>query len=402
MADGAASAPFLAYGRQHIDESDIAAVAEALRGDYLTTGPTVAAFEAAVARAVDAPEAVACSNGTAALHLAVMAAGLKPGDLAVVPAITFAATANACAYQGADVLFADVDPSTGRMTGATLAEALARADRPVRAILPVHLGGHAVEMAEVRAQAEGIGAVVIEDACHALGTETPSGQIGACPDSLMACFSLHPVKTLTTGEGGVITTRDPELAARMRRLRSHGMERDPAQFLDREAGFDGDVPNPWWHEQQDLGFNYRLPDVLCALGLSQLKRLPDFIARRRRLAALYAEALAPLAPAVRLVQGTSGTLPALHLLQVLIDFEGAGLTRRRLMERLHARGIGAQVHYIPVHRHPYWRARNGETRLPGAESFYDRTLSLPLHYNMTEADPARAAAALAEVLGVRP
>ncbi|HYE43485.1 MAG TPA: aminotransferase class I/II-fold pyridoxal phosphate-dependent enzyme, partial [Caulobacteraceae bacterium] len=246
-------AAFLPYGRQHIDEDDIAAVAEALRADFLTTGPLVEQFERAFAERVEAPEAVACSNGTTALHLAVTALGVGPGDTCIVPSVTFVATANVCAMQGAEVVFADVDPASGLLTEQGLADALARAAGPVKAILPVHLCGNAVDMEAVRAMAGRQGAAVVEDACHAVGTDTPAGPVGSASLSDAVCFSFHPVKTLTTGEGGMVTTRDSALAARMRRLRSHGLERD----------LDG-APGPWWYEQPELGFNYRLPDILCA------------------------------------------------------------------------------------------------------------------------------------------
>jgi len=316
-----------------------------------------------------------------------------------VPAITFAATANCVRYEGGEVVFADVDPATGLMTPQTLAEALRRAGGArVRAVLPVHLGGMTGELSGLRRAAEAAGAVVIEDACHALGTRTPEGLVGACAGSALACFSFHPVKTICTGEGGAVTTNDAALAERLRLYRSHGITRDAARFEDREAAFDGGAANPWWYEEHDLGWNYRLPDVLCALGLSQLAKLDRLLARRRRLETLYREALQGLAPHVRTIAPPPGCDPALHLFQVLIDFEAAGLSRRQAMERLKARGIGTQVHYIPVHRQPYYRARYGEVALPGADRFYRETLSLPLYPAMADADVGRVAAALGEVL----
>jgi UDP-4-amino-4,6-dideoxy-N-acetyl-beta-L-altrosamine transaminase len=400
MPEDGAAAPFLPYGRQTIEDDDLAAVAEALRADFLTTGPLVERFEAALAERTGARFAVVCNSGTAALHLAVKAIGLEPGEACIVPAITFAATANCVRYEGGEVVFADVDPATGLMTPGTLAAALERAGGlRVRAVLPVHLGGMTCDLPGLRRAAEAVGAVVVEDACHALGTRTPEGLVGACAESALACFSFHPVKTICTGEGGAVTTNDPALAERLRLYRSHGITRDPARFEDGEAAFDGGVANPWYYEEQDLGWNYRLPDLLCALGLSQLAKLDRFIERRRRLEALYREALAVLAPVVRTIAPPPGCDPALHLFQVLIDFEAAGLTRRAAMERLKARGIGTQVHYIPVHRQPYYRARYGELVLPGADRFYRQTLSLPLFPGMLDADPARVAAALGAVLG---
>ena len=389
MPDGAArTSAFLPYGRQSIDEADIEAVAEALRADFLTTGPMVDRFEAVFAETVGAPFAVACSNGTTALHLAVAALDVGPGDICVVPSITFVATANVCAMQGAQVVFADVDPSTGLMTEETLADALARANGDVRVVLPVHLAGNACDMAAIGAMADRWGCSVVEDACHAVGTTTPDGPVGSTRRSDAACFSFHPVKTLTTGEGGMVTTRDAALYARMRRLRSHGLVRE---------GFDCS-PGPWWYEQTELGWNYRLPDILCALGVSQLKRLPAFVAQRRRLAARYAEQFAALAPLVRIPPATEGVDPALHLLAARIDFAALGTTRAAFMEQLRRRGVGSQVHYIPVHRQPYWVERSRTPTLPGADAWYAQTLSLPLFPAMTEADVDRVCEAVADCI----
>ena len=395
-----ASDDFLPYGRQTIEADDIAAVVDALQADLLTTGPMVGGFEAALAEAAGARFAVACVNGTAALHMAVRAAGLKPGEACVVPSVTFLATADAVAFEGAQVVFADVDPATGHMTPQALAEALARAgDVRVRAVLPVHLRGDPVHLPAIGAVAEAAGAVVIEDACHALGTSTPWGLVGAGGPAAMACFSFHAVKTITTAEGGAVTTNDPALAERLRRIRNHGAERDPGRFAGGEAAFTEGEPNPWWYEQIELGWNYRLPDVNCALGLSQLKKLPRFAARRRALFARYCEALADLAPAVRTPRPLEGSQPCWHLMSVQIDFAAAGLSRKAVMDRLRARGIGTQVHYIPVHRQPWWRAKSPELELPGADAYYAGTLSLPLYPAMTDFDVDRVARALAEVLG---
>lgn len=382
--------PFLPYGRQTIEDDDVAAVAAALRGDFLTTGPTVERFEQAFAAEVGAAHAIACSNGTAALHMAMLAAGVGPGDICIVPSITFLATANCAAYVGADVVFADVDPDTGLMTPETLAEALRRAEgRRVRAVLPVHLRGDVCDLPALAELAEAAGAILVEDAPHALGSSLRHGnavsRVGDCAFSAMTTFSFHPVKTIATGEGGMVTTNDTDLAAALRRFRSHGMTRTPG----------GD---PWAYEMAEPGFNYRLPDINCALGLSQLAKLERFAGRRRTLAALYESALAPLAPAVRLARGPAGSEPTLHLLTVLIDFEAAGLSRRAVVDGLAARGIGSQVHYIPVHTQPYWRARHGDLDLPGARAWYERCLSLPLFPAMVEDDVARVATALTEVL----
>lgn len=393
-----AAPAFLPYGRQAIDEDDVAAVAAVLRSDYLTTGPAVAAFERAFSQAVGAPHAVACANGTAALHLAMMALDVGPGDAVVVPTITFTATANGARFCGAEVIFADVDSDTALMTPDNLREALARANgRPVKAILPVHFAGAAADTAEIAAIARDCNAAIVEDACHAVGATRTDGRIGDCLDAAMCVFSFHPVKTIAAGEGGMVTTRDPALAQRLAQLRSHGLVREPEDFID--PGFSRDADGgeaPWAYEMQALGYNYRLSDIHAALGLSQLKKLSAFAARRRSLAALYAHTLAPLAPLVRPLRMTDGACP--HLCVVLIDFEAAGLSRGETMRRLRAAGVGAQVHYMPVHRQPYYRARYGPLDLPGAECYYKRCLSLPLYAAMTDDDVLRVADSLCDAL----
>ncbi len=396
---------FLPYGKQCIDDEDVAAVAAALRGDYLTTGPTVGKFERAFADYVDARYAVASNSGTAALHLACMALGLGPQDHVVVPSVTFLATANAARFCGAEVIFADVDPSTGRLTAETLKEALARHPgiRP-RAVLPVHLNGHSVDLGAVNAVAESHGMTVIEDACHALGGLHAAGngttaKSGACALSKMSCFSLHPVKTLTTGEGGVTTTNDEALYRAMLLYRNHGMTRDAAEFTAKDQAFDATgAALPWYYEMQALGPNYRITDVACALGLSQLKKLDGFVARRRELTAHYDRKLADLAPRLALVPGEAGDDPALHLYVVLIDFPAIGCSRSEAMAFLKGRGVGTQVHYLPVHRQPYYVKRYGKQDLPGADAYYERALSIPLYPDMTLADADRVIAALHDLV----
>lgn len=396
-----AGEPFLPYGRQSIEADDIARVAESLQADYLTTGPLVGRFEEAFAASLGARHAVVSNSGTAALHLATFAAGLGPGDVAIVPSVTFLATANAVRYVGAEVVFADIDPESGLLTPAGAEAALARAGtlgRP-RAILPVHLNGHSVDMVGIRALAERHRLTVIEDACHAIGGSHPAGNgamapVGACAASDFACFSLHPVKTITMGEGGVTTTNDEAAARRMSRFRSHGMVREPGQFEQPGLAFGPDgQANPWYYEMPEPGFNYRATDFACALGLSQLGKLSRFAQRRREMRARYDRLLKPLAPAIRPVRPTAGDA-VLHLYAVLIEFDSLGLDRASAMQRLRDEGIGTMVHYLPVHMQPYYRRRYGETVLPGAEAYYRRVLSIPFYPGMSDADIDRVAAAL--------
>ncbi len=385
----------LPYGRHTIDDDDIAAVAAVLRGDFLTTGPKVDEFEASFARATGAAHAVVCNSGTAALHLAVLAQDLGPGDAAVVPTETFLATANVVRMTGAEVVFADVDADTGLLTAEGLQAAIDRARaqklKP-RIALPVHLGGQLCDMAALAAVAKANGIVLVEDACHSLGVP----DVGATPHSAAACFSTHPVKAIATAEGGAVTTNDASVAARMRRLRSHGMVRDAVDFQNRDLAFESNQPNPWYYEMQEIGWNYRIPDVLCALGISQLKKLEGFWRRRMEIAALYDRLLAPLAPVIRPVP--HGARPhGWHLYAVLIDFKALGTTRKAVMEWLRGRGVGTQVHYIPVHRQPYYRERYGSLDLPGADAYYSRCLSLPMFPSMSDDDVTRVAEALTEL-----
>ncbi len=385
----------LPYGRHWIEDDDIAAVVEALRSDHLAHGPRVSAFERAFAEAVGAAEAVACSSGTAALHLALAALDVGPGDICVVPAVTFLSTATAARFCGAEVVFADVDADTGLMTPRTLGQALARASRPARAVLPVHLAGRLCDMEGLAEVARAGGAVLVEDACHAVGGYDAAGRrTGSCAFSDAASFSFHPVKTLAAGEGGMVACNDGGRAERMRRLRNHGVTRDPG-LMSRPGSFDaGGEANPWSYEQLELGFNYRMNELEAALGLSQLGKLDRFVARRAALAARYDRALGPLAPSVRPTPIAPGQRPGLHLYTVLIDFEALGVDRAELMRRLQAAGVSTQVHYIPLYSQPYFRSLYGDLRLPGAQAYYARVLALPLFPAMGEADVDQVVEAL--------
>lgn len=387
---------FLPYGRQWIDDADIDAVTACLKSDFLTTGPAVTAFETAFAKTVQAPHAISCHSATAGLHLAYDALGLKPGQCAIIPSITFVATANAARYCGADVIVCDVDPENGLVTPDTLSDALARLGGRQGLIAPVHLAGVPCDMSALAELARDHSLSVVEDASHAVGSLDENGApTGACPHSDAAVFSFHPVKTLACGEGGMVTTRDAALAERLALARSHGVVRE-ADGFERTDGAD----EPWWYEMQALGWNYRMPDINAALGLSQLKKLPVFAERRRQLAQSYNDLLADLAPIVSPPAGREAVEPCRHLYNVRIDFEAAGQSRAQVMSKLRERGVGTQVHYIPVHQHPYYVRLNGEQVLPGAERHYARTLSLPLYPMMSDDDPARVVRALKAVLGL--
>jgi perosamine synthetase len=376
----------LAYGRQNITEDDIAAVIAALRSDYLTQGPLVALFEQRFAARVGAKHAVAVTNATAALHLALQVAGVGPGHRVVTSPNTFLASANCAAYVGATPDFADVDPVTGTLDPAVLKRDW-RDD--TRAIVAVDFAGQTADLPEIARVARARGAVVIEDACHAVGGKFHADgrcwNVGGNPWADMAVFSFHPVKTLTTGEGGMLVTDRDDWAVQARRLRSHGIERESARFESLESG-------PWVYEMQELGYNYRLTDIQCALGLSQLDRLDAALARRREIVAAYNTAFAGLdwltTPGLR-VAADAGTT-SWHLYAVQIDFLKLGRRRASVMATLREAGVGTQVHYIPVHLQPWYRRTYGygPGKCPVAEAAYERTLSLPLFPTMTDADVA--------------
>lgn len=389
----------ITYGKHHIDEDDIDAVVKVLRAGILTQGPVVPAFERAVADYVGARHAVAVASGTAALHLAAMAAGLGPGDTLVTSPITFVASANAGRYVGADVAFADIDPHTVNLSPASLADVVRGRDR-VRAIVPVHFGGLPCDMVEIKAIADAAGAIVIEDAAHALGSRYPDGQaVGSCAHSLMTIFSFHPVKAIAAGEGGMITTNDDAMYRELLRLRSHGINKlDDRLECPERAATDG-LPNPWYYEMQELGYHYRITDIQCALGLSQFAKIDRFIARRRELAERYDRAFAGmrhLAPAQPMGRERSG----LHLYAVRIDFAALGTSRAAFMARLREGGIGTQVHYIPVPAQPYYQRLGFKPEdYPNALAYYEQALSLPLFYDLTDEQQERVIGLVRELAG---
>lgn len=372
------------YGRQSLDDSDVAAVVEVLQSSWLTTGPRVEEFEHAFAAATGAREAVAVSNGTAALHAAMHALGIQPGDEVIVPTMTFAASANCVVYQGGTPVFADVDPDTLLIDPASVERLITPR---TRAVVAVDYAGQSCAYDALRDVARPHGVRIVDDASHSLGGSLHGRPVGTLAE--LNTFSLHPVKIITTGEGGVITTDDPDLATRMRRFRNHGIDSDHRQ---RE------LRGSWVYEMNDLGYNYRLTDFQCALGTSQLRKLPAWSARRRAVAARYDEAFAAL-PAVAPLAVREGVEHAYHLYVIRLDTENAGLDRARVFAELREAGIGVNVHYIPVHLHPFYRERFG-TRAglcPAAEAAYERILSLPIFPLMSDADCDRVVEAVARV-----
>ncbi|MBL8470073.1 UDP-4-amino-4,6-dideoxy-N-acetyl-beta-L-altrosamine transaminase [Methyloversatilis discipulorum] len=381
---------FIPYGRQQISEEDIEAVVRVLRSDYLTQGPAVPAFEQAVARHCGAAYAVAMNSATSALHVACLALGVGPGDRVWTSPVTFVASANCALYCGATVDFVDVDAATGNMCAARLAAKLEQAERDgtlPRVVIPVHLCGRSCDMKAIRALSRRYGFAVIEDASHAIGARYDGAPVGDCRYSDITVFSFHPVKIITTAEGGMALTQDAALARRMERLRSHGITRDPADMTQAPDG-------PWYYQQIELGFNYRMTDMQAALGLSQMSRLDAFVARRHEVAARYADALAGLP--VDLPPAEPDGRSALHLYVVRV---GADLDRRVVFEALRARDIGVNVHYIPVHLQPYYAAlgfRPGHC--PAAERYYAAAISLPMHPGLSDADHDRVVMALRDAL----
>ncbi|WP_456427414.1 DegT/DnrJ/EryC1/StrS family aminotransferase [Rhodocaloribacter sp.] len=381
-----ASAPFLPYSRPLVSEEDVAAVAEALRDPIISQGARLEAFERAFAEKVGAAHAVAFSSGTAALHGMCFVAGLGPDDEVIVPALTFAGTANAVRYLGGTPVFADVDPATLCLD----VEAVRAALTPrTRAILTVDFAGHPSAYAPLRALADEAGCLLLADAAHAPGATYRGRPVGS-DLAAMTAFSFNPVKNMTSAEGGMVTTADAERAARLRQFRVHGMTRDPDRL-------EAPSPGGWYYEQQFLGFNYKLSELHAALGLSQLRRLEAFNAHRRRLAAFYDEALAGLP--LRLPTAPPDGLHARHLYPVQV-LAPPPRHRDALFAALRAAGIGVQVHYIPVPMHPdYRRMGYSMAGLAHTAQYYARALSLPLHPAMTEADAERVAAAVRAFFG---
>ncbi len=364
---------FIPYGKQYIDEEDIQAVVEVLRGDYITTGPKIDELENKLKEYTGAKYAVAVSNGTAALHAACFAAGIGPGDEVITSPMTFAASANCILYMGARPVFADIDPLTYNIDPKEIERKIT--DR-TRAIIPVHFTGQPCDMDEILKIAEKHGLAVIEDGAHALGAAYKGKRIGEIGS--MTIFSFHPVKHITTGEGGAVTTNDRTLYEKLLMFRTHGITRDKGTM----SGDDG----PWFYEQQFLGYNYRITDIQAALGVSQMKKLEGFLEKRRSYAALYDSLLYSI-NGVTLPHQAEYSSSAWHLYIVKLDIHRLAMGRREIFEELRKRNIGANVHYIPVYYHPYYKGIGYEKGLcPVAEALYERIITLPLYPTMKAED----------------
>jgi UDP-4-amino-4,6-dideoxy-N-acetyl-beta-L-altrosamine transaminase len=385
--------PVIPYGHQDISEGDVDAVVAALRSGWLTQGPAVPRLEAALAGACGATHAVAVANGTAALHLACLAAGLGPAGLLWTSPITFVASANCGRYCGADVDFVDIDPMTYGMSVEALEKKLKAAERGGRlpdVVIPVHFAGLSCDMVGIGALAERYGFTVIEDACHALGGSYHGAPVGSCTYSKMAVFSFHPVKPITTGEGGAIVTNGAEIARRLRLLRTHGITKDAAVFERQPDG-------PWHYEQTELGYNYRLTDLQAALGASQMERLDAFLARREEIATRYDAGLAGLP--FRVAPRTQAASSAWHLYVICVTGESP-VGRAALYDSLQEVGIGVQVHYIPVHLQPYYRRLGfAPGDFPAAEHYYGGALSIPMYASLTDDQQTTVIDALRAALG---
>ena len=369
---------FLPYGRQTIDKDDIQTVLEVFDGDYITQGPRINEFEEALAAYLDAQYAVACNSGTSALHIACQALGLNTGCNLVTSPITFLASANCAQFVGADTLFVDIDSETYCMSVNKLEKLLSKIK--VSVVVPVHMAGHSADMAPIFDLKKKYGFHIIEDACHALGGEYKDTKVGSCTFSEMSIFSFHPVKHITTGEGGAVTTNDKELYKKLLRYRNHGMHKDSEDFINKKLAFDKEgSPNLWYYEMPEIGHNYRITDIQCALGISQLKKNDNFIHSRRKIAEEYNKGF-KANTLITTPFENEGTKHVFHLYTILIDFNKLGKNRSEVMQELRDVNIGSQVLYIPVHLQPFYAQKYGfklgDFKI--SETYYQGCLSIPM------------------------
>ena len=378
------------YGHQHITEKDIQAVERVLHSDWLTQGPAIEAFEKKVANYCGAKYAVAVTNATSALHIACKAAGLGEDDVLWTSPITFTASANCGRYCGADVDFVDIDDKTYNMSVAELRHKLETAVKKPKVVIPVHLAGQSCDMEAIKALADEYGFKIIEDASHATGADYKNTKVGSCRYSDMTVFSFHPVKIVTTGEGGVVLTNNKELYEKLKLYRSHGITRD-GDLMTQEA--DG----PWYYQQIELGFNYRMTDMQAALGCSQMDSLDEFVARRRYLVKRYNEKLKGLP--LRTPYQDEATNPSWHIYIIRVDFTKVKLSKKEIFARMRDSGIVLNLHYIPVHTQPYYQKlgfQKGD--FPVSETYYEEAITLPLYYDLTDEQQDQIIQALKDVL----
>jgi UDP-4-amino-4,6-dideoxy-N-acetyl-beta-L-altrosamine transaminase len=369
------------YGKHHIDKDDIKAVIKVLKGENLTQGPLIDYFEKKVSKYVGAKYSVAVTSCTAGLHLASIVSKINKGKVLLTSAITFASTANSALFCGGETIFADIDKSTINISINSIKNTISK--NKVHVIAPVHFSGLACDMKKIQEIGKKINATIFEDAAHAFGAKYSDGsKVGSCKYSDMTIFSFHPVKSIATGEGGIITTNNKKIYEQLKRLRNHGLEKEQEKFLLKKNAFTNNLKNPWYYEMQELGYNYRITDIQCALGLSQLKKIDKFINKRKKIAKKYDLAFKNLKNC-KPVQKNMRDFSSNHLYVLKINFQKLRKTRAKLMNEFRKAGIMTQVHYIPVISHPYFKKKNYDKNdFPNAFDYYDSALSIPLYYDL--------------------
>lgn len=395
---------FIPYGRQSLDDADIDAVVDVLKSDWLTQGDKIEKFEKSIAEQCGAKYVVVCSSGTAALHLAYLALGISADDVIVTSPITFLATANAARYLGANVVFSDVEAETANLSLESLKTVYEnqKKNKP-KLVVPVHFAGHPVDIKDINEFAKKNGMFVVEDAAHALGAEyfcdNQTYKVGSCKHSDMTTFSFHPVKHITTGEGGAITTNDSNLYKRLLKIRNHGISKE--EFVFPEQAYSNNELNPWYYEMQLLGYNYRITDIQCALGLSQIKKLSTFVERRREIANMYRDELSKKLSSIAVpLQEKKNNKSSYHLFPVKIDYKQFGKTRAEVMNALRDKGVGTQVHYIPLYHQPYYSeiTTQDKNSFSNTEEYYEKCLSLPMFPAMSDEDVFHVVKSLESIL----